>query len=189
MGHNPALSFFYFLKDFSYLFLERVEGREKREKNIDVQGKHWLAASHAPNQRPGPQPRHVPWVGINLRPFGVQYESQPTEPHQPGQYCYCFIAQIVSALAMRVFKLAPESFQHALLIFECHEMWFVCYFPCPSLGSTISTRSSVSFYWRIVFRNLDMDLKASASRARKHMYVFYCIHTHICVSISRPFVY
>ena len=35
-----------------YLFLQRVEGREKvRERNI---------GPHAPNWGPGPQPRHAP---------------------------------------------------------------------------------------------------------------------------------
>ena len=49
--------------------LERGEGREK---DIDVSEKHWLVASHMyPNQ------------GSNLPPFGVQGDSQPTEP--PGQ--------------------------------------------------------------------------------------------------------
>ena len=42
-----------------YLFLERGEGREKeRERNING------CLFHAPDQGPGPQPRHVPWLGI-----------------------------------------------------------------------------------------------------------------------------
>ena len=48
-----------------YLFLERGKGRKKeRKRNIDV-WKITLAASHSPpNWGPGPQPRHVPWLGI-----------------------------------------------------------------------------------------------------------------------------
>ena len=51
-----------FLKDFIYLFLKRGEGREKkREKHQCV------VASHVPQPwGPGPQPRHVPWLGIEL---------------------------------------------------------------------------------------------------------------------------
>ena len=50
----------FFLKIFIYLFVERGEGREKeRERNISV----WLHL-HAPYWGPGPQPKHVPWLGI-----------------------------------------------------------------------------------------------------------------------------
>ena len=53
---------FFFLKIFIYLFLERREGREKEmERNISV----WLPLTH-PHWGPGPQPRHVPWLGIEL---------------------------------------------------------------------------------------------------------------------------
>ena len=35
-------------------------------------------------QGPGPQPRHVPWLGIKLaEPFGSQASTRSTEPHQP----------------------------------------------------------------------------------------------------------
>ena len=39
---------------------------------------------HVPNWGPGPQPRHVPQLGVELAPFGSQASAQPTEPHQPG---------------------------------------------------------------------------------------------------------
>ena len=53
---------YFFKKDFTYLFLERGEWREKEgAKNINV----WLP-SHAPYWGPGPQPRHVPWWGFKL---------------------------------------------------------------------------------------------------------------------------
>ena len=49
---------FFFFKDFIYLFLEGKEGRKRgRETLISC-------LSHAPNWGPGPQPRHVPWLGI-----------------------------------------------------------------------------------------------------------------------------
>ena len=40
--------------------------------------------SSAPYWGPGPQPRHMPWLGINWQPFGLQSGTQSTEPHQPG---------------------------------------------------------------------------------------------------------
>ena len=55
-----------------YLFLFRERGR-KREREGE---KHWCVRnvsigclSHAPNQRPGLQPRLVPWLGIKLVTF------------------------------------------------------------------------------------------------------------------------
>ena len=56
------VSFLFLKKDFIYLFLERGEGREKeRVRHSNV----WLLLAH-PHQRPKPQPRHVPWLGIEL---------------------------------------------------------------------------------------------------------------------------
>ena len=52
-----------------HLFLEK--GKEKeRKRNIDMREKHGLVASHTcPNQGPKPQPRHVPWPGIEQVTF------------------------------------------------------------------------------------------------------------------------
>ena len=61
--HTPScITHWYFLKkDCIYLFLERGEEREKgRERNISV----WLPLVRHPHWGPGPQPRHVPWLGI-----------------------------------------------------------------------------------------------------------------------------
>ena len=49
-----------FKKDLIYLFLERGEGREKRGRETPV----CSCLSHAPYWGPGPQPRHVPQLGI-----------------------------------------------------------------------------------------------------------------------------
>ena len=46
---------------------------------------------------PGPQLRHVPWLGINRWPFGLQAGIQSTEPHQPEQ--------IISFLGVYLFIL------------------------------------------------------------------------------------
>ena len=50
-----------FFKDFIYLFLEKGEGREK-ERETSMCG----CLSCTPNWGPGPQPRHVPCLGIEL---------------------------------------------------------------------------------------------------------------------------
>ena len=53
------LFYFYFWR--LYLFISREgKGRRKRERNSA-----WLPLAH-PLLGPGPQPRHVPWLGIEL---------------------------------------------------------------------------------------------------------------------------
>ena len=56
---NVDLDTIIFLKDFIYLFLERVErGGGKRERSINS------CLLHTPNWGPGLQPRHVPRLEI-----------------------------------------------------------------------------------------------------------------------------
>ena len=52
------IDWFFHFKDFIYLlfFWREDKGERKRERET----------SHAPNWGPGPQPRHVPWLGIKL---------------------------------------------------------------------------------------------------------------------------
>ena len=50
----------FFKKDFIYLFLERGERGRKRWRETSLCG----YLSHAPYWGPWPQPRHVPWLGI-----------------------------------------------------------------------------------------------------------------------------
>ena len=66
-----------FLKK-DYLFLERGKGKE-RERNIMCG-----CLSHTRCWGPGLQPRHVPWLGIELPLFGSQAGAQSTELPQPG---------------------------------------------------------------------------------------------------------
>ena len=78
----------YFLKDFIYLFLERVEGREKeRERNINV----WLPLVHPQRgwEDLARNPGMCPDWESNRWPFGSQASAQSTELHQPGLY-FCF---------------------------------------------------------------------------------------------------
>ena len=84
----PTFFFFYF-KDFIYLFLERGEGRKKkRERNINVWEIHWSVVS-----RMSPtgdlaclacNPGMCPDWETNWWPFSSQVRTRPTEPHQPG---------------------------------------------------------------------------------------------------------
>ena len=71
----------------------------------------------------GLQPRHVPWPGIKPKDlFGLQVDTQPTEPHHPGLFSgqsqgnHCLIllqaAEIVllSALVKFLFRLNTHPF-------------------------------------------------------------------------------
>ena len=67
------------LRYYIYLFLERGEGREKKRETSMCD-----CLSCTPYWRPGLQPSHMPWLGINWGPFGLQAITQSSEPHQPG---------------------------------------------------------------------------------------------------------
>ena len=57
-------------KYFIYLFLERGERRKKGRETSMCKG-NIGCLSHAPSWGPGPQPRHVPWLGIE--PVAFQF--------------------------------------------------------------------------------------------------------------------
>ena len=81
-----ASTMLFFKKYFIYLFLERGEGREEKERSINEREKYWWIASHMhPYQGLNMQPRYVPWPGIEPATFALQYDNQPTEPHA-GQH-------------------------------------------------------------------------------------------------------
>ena len=69
----PTSILFYFFKDYIYLFLEGKEGREMSMCGY---------VSCTRYCRPGPQPRHVPWLVI--KPAILWFTGQWSEPHQPG---------------------------------------------------------------------------------------------------------
>ena len=52
-----------------------------------------LCVSHG---RPGLQPRHVPWLGIEPEHFGSQAGAQSTEPHQPRLRFFLFVPSVDS---------------------------------------------------------------------------------------------
>ena len=77
------------LNDFTYLFLERREGREEEGE------KHWCERyiyrlpSHSLNWKPGLQPRHVPSSGIklgNLFWFGGRHPTHWATPVRAKLY-------------------------------------------------------------------------------------------------------
>ena len=71
--------YFYFIKCFIYLFLEQKGGRKRwRETSV------CSCLSCAPYWRPGPQPRHVLWLGIELAALWFAVWHSTTESHQPG---------------------------------------------------------------------------------------------------------
>ena len=69
-----------FKKISIYLFLERWEGRDKEwERNTDL-----LPLTCPPTSDLALQPRHMPWLESNWRPFSLWEDAQPTAPHQSG---------------------------------------------------------------------------------------------------------
>ena len=86
---SKVLIYVFIFKDFIYLLLERGEGREEeKEKNINVWEIHPSVASCTPpNSRPGPQPRHVPWPGIEQVSFQFAGWHSIHWATQPGLFC------------------------------------------------------------------------------------------------------
>ena len=74
---GELLGFFFFK---IYLFLERGDGRGKRERNIHV----WLSLVHTLNWDQTCSPGLCPDQGSNLRPLALGDNTHPTEPHQSG---------------------------------------------------------------------------------------------------------
>ena len=59
---SMAILFFFFFKILFIYFKRGGKGRRKRGRETLMCG----CLSHALNWGPGPQPRHVPWLGIKL---------------------------------------------------------------------------------------------------------------------------
>ena len=96
-------SCYLFLKIFKLIFREGKGGR-KRGRETSMCG----YLSSGPYWGPGPQPRHVPWLGIEPLPFGSQSSAQSTEPHQPGLFVCFFLRTYTCTVS------APQKK-------ECHE--------------------------------------------------------------------
>ena len=94
VSHNLLIIYskavFFFKEDFIYLFIfkrflkfifREGKGGRKRGREISMCG----CLSRAPYWGPGPQPRHVPGLGIKLATLWFAARTQSTELHQPGQ--------------------------------------------------------------------------------------------------------
>ena len=79
---------------------------------------------HAPCWGPGPQPRNVPWLGIEPEPFGSQACAQPTELHQPGLSFWILNSQTISYLKIKKtipFTIVSKKQEiHLLFSQNCH---------------------------------------------------------------------
>ena len=67
--------------------------------------------SYADHWEPGLQPRHVPWLGIELVTLWFTAHSQSPELHQPGQYFY-FLYYIVGHLLGRPILLLNSPMKY-----------------------------------------------------------------------------
>ena len=116
------ISFHLFFQRF-YFFLERGEGREKeRERNINVREKYRSVSSHTcPNQGLNPQPRHVPWPGIDFLLWG----SMPNQwSHKSQRYPDFFwvvprngIAESYDHSRFNILRICPTVFKVAALFY------------------------------------------------------------------------
>ena len=83
--NSSSVLFFQFI----YLWQEGREGEGEEEKHLCARNtSHWLVASrlsHGPNWGPGPQPRHVPWLGIV--PVTLQFTGQCCPLSHTNQGC------------------------------------------------------------------------------------------------------
>ena len=73
---------------YGFFFYLRERGREGEiewEKHRCARDALIGCLSHAANWVPGLQPRHVPWLGIQQRPFLWWAGTYSTEPYLPGQ--------------------------------------------------------------------------------------------------------
>ena len=78
------LSLFFSLFYFIYLFLESGEGREKESlRNIFVKEKHEAVGSCLNRDQTHNPGMCCDW-GLNLWPFALQDDTQPSEPHGSG---------------------------------------------------------------------------------------------------------
>ena len=74
---------FFFLRFYLFIFRERgKEGERERETSM------YDSLSLGPQRRPGLQPRHVPWLGIEPAILWFTARAQSTELHQPGLFLF-----------------------------------------------------------------------------------------------------
>ena len=108
---------FIFKKRF-YLFIFR-EGKGGRKRGRETSmcgclsgGAHW---------GPGPQPRHVPWLGIELATLWFPACVQLTEVHQPG-LDFLFLRLCVSVFSRFFFFFFNKVFQEFVSFIDLFEI-------------------------------------------------------------------
>ena len=79
-----------------YLFLEREKEGRRKGRETSMCG----CLSHAPNWAPGPQPRHVPWLGI-----------EPATLWFTGRHSIHWAGQYASLRWIDLAKSYPKSYQ------------------------------------------------------------------------------
>ena len=86
LHHDQFPTWFFFFKDFIYLFLERGEGKKKERRETSVCG----CLSSTPYWGPSLQPRHVPWLGIEPTTlwFAGQHSIHWATPARADSYVY-----------------------------------------------------------------------------------------------------
>ena len=77
---ETGLFFFFFFNILFIRFSREGKGGRKRRRETLMCERNINCLWHTPSQGPGPQPSHVPWLGI--QPVTFWFAGQPTEPHQ-----------------------------------------------------------------------------------------------------------
>ena len=78
--YSSVFFFCLIFKNILFIYFQREgKGRRKRGRETSMCG----CLSCAPYWGPGPGPKHVPWLGIKLQPFGSRAGTQSAELHQP----------------------------------------------------------------------------------------------------------
>ena len=127
-----------FFKDFIYLFLHRGEGWEKQREKISMCG----CLLHAPYWGPGLNPRHVPWLGIELATLGFagQHSIHWATPARAiwlkfimSWNLYIFAVEWHSTVVKSLSKGLPMCGSHCTFLFLTH--WSYGHFtPLPVWG-------------------------------------------------------
>ena len=125
-----CLFLFFNFQNF-YLFIFRKRGRRKRGREISV----CCCLLCAPYRGPGLQPRHVPWLGIELATLWFAACAQSTELHQAGLK-YLFLVVIFRRCHGEVLILVLFSLSHHPL--HCR-LWTPAPQPMASLPSVLSS--------------------------------------------------
>ena len=135
-GRNTVVLCFLILKDFIY-FQREGNGGRKRGRETSMCERSWIGClSHTPNQRPGPQPRLVPWPGVKLVIFHF-VGGCPTNWATPVKSCGTFFFFL--RFHLFIFRESGER-ERNISVWEIHQSVASCTLP-PQLGTWLATRA------------------------------------------------